>query len=33
LAEDIVALIKQFNVAKDGAVVIPSDYLEIVITR
>jgi hypothetical protein len=33
LAEDFVALMHQFNVATDGTIVIPSDYLEIVITR
>jgi ubiquinone/menaquinone biosynthesis C-methylase UbiE len=33
LAEDVLALIGRFNRAKDGTVVIPSDYLEIVITR
>jgi ubiquinone/menaquinone biosynthesis C-methylase UbiE len=33
LQADILALIDQFNVAKDGTVVIPSEYLEIVITK
>jgi len=33
LQADILALIDQFNVAKDGTLVIPSEYLEIVITR
>jgi hypothetical protein len=33
LQADILALIDQFDVAKDGTLVIPSEYLEIVITR
>lgn len=33
LAEDLVALTNRFDRAGDGAVVTPSDYLEIVITR
>jgi ubiquinone/menaquinone biosynthesis C-methylase UbiE len=33
LAEDLVALMNRFDRAGDGALVIPSDYLEIVITR
>lgn len=33
LEQDIVALIKRMNTAKDGSVRIPSDYLEIVITK
>jgi SAM-dependent methyltransferase len=33
LEADIRALIAEFNVAKDGAAVIPSEYLEAVITR
>jgi ubiquinone/menaquinone biosynthesis C-methylase UbiE len=33
LQADILALIDQFNVAKDGTLVIPSEYLEIVITK
>jgi ubiquinone/menaquinone biosynthesis C-methylase UbiE len=33
LQADILALIEQFNVAKDGTLVIPSEYLEIVITK
>ncbi len=33
LQADILALIDKFNVAKDGTLVIPSEYLEIVITR
>jgi len=33
LQADILALIDKFNVAKDGTLVIPSEYLEIVITK
>nr|WP_040879236.1 class I SAM-dependent methyltransferase [Kaistia granuli] len=33
LAEDIAALIARFNKAEDGTLVVPSEYLEIVITR
>ena len=33
LAADIQALIAKFNTAKDGTVVIPSEYLEVVVTR
>lgn len=33
LAEDLVALMGRFNRADDGTVVIPSDYLEVVVTR
>lgn len=33
LEADLYALIDAFNVAKDGTVVIPSEYLEVVITR
>jgi ubiquinone/menaquinone biosynthesis C-methylase UbiE len=33
LTEDLVALIERFNTAGDGTVVIPSDYLEVVVTR
>ena len=33
LAEDLAALIARFNTARDGAVVIPSEYLEVVVTR
>lgn len=33
LANDLVALIERFNRAGDGGVVVPSEYLEIVITR
>lgn len=33
LARDLVALIGEFNRADDGSMVVPSEYLEIVITR
>ena len=33
LEADIRALIGEFNVAKDGTVVIPSEYLEVVVTK
>jgi SAM-dependent methyltransferase len=33
LAADLIALIDRFNHARDGSMVAPSDYLEIVITR
>jgi hypothetical protein len=33
LKQDVMELIAQFNRAVDGSVVIPSEYLEIVITR
>ena len=33
LQADILALIDEFNVAKDGTLVIPSEYLEVVITK
>jgi ubiquinone/menaquinone biosynthesis C-methylase UbiE len=33
LQQDIVELIGRFNRAKDGSMVVPSDYLEVVITR
>jgi ubiquinone/menaquinone biosynthesis C-methylase UbiE len=33
LAADIRALIAEYNVAKDGTAVIPSEYLEVVVTR
>ncbi|TWB92119.1 methyltransferase family protein [Bradyrhizobium macuxiense] len=33
LATDMLGLMDQFNVAKDGTLVIPSEYLEAVITR
>jgi ubiquinone/menaquinone biosynthesis C-methylase UbiE len=33
LADDLIALIGRFNRAKDGTMVVPSEYLEIVIMR
>lgn len=33
LESEILALIGEFNIAKDGTSVIPSDYLEVVVTR
>jgi ubiquinone/menaquinone biosynthesis C-methylase UbiE len=33
LAQDIVALIERFNTATDGTMVVPSEYLEVVIVR
>src|SRR5689334_15316044 len=33
LQDDLLALIAKFNVAKDGTLVVPSEYLEVVITR
>jgi hypothetical protein len=33
LADDLVALIAQFNRAGDGTMVVPAEYLEIVVTR
>jgi ubiquinone/menaquinone biosynthesis C-methylase UbiE len=33
LESDILALIGEFNVAKDGTAVIPSEYLEVVVTK
>src|SRR5262249_34342983 len=33
LQADLLALIDKFNVAKDGTLVIPSEYLEVVVTR
>ncbi|MCU7946682.1 MAG: hypothetical protein KZQ72_08585, partial [Candidatus Thiodiazotropha sp. (ex Cardiolucina cf. quadrata)] len=33
LGEDILQLIREHNRATDGAMVVPSDYLEIVMTR
>jgi ubiquinone/menaquinone biosynthesis C-methylase UbiE len=33
LAEDLLALIARFNRARDGTMVVPSEYLEIVVTR
>jgi hypothetical protein len=33
LERDLIALIAQFNRSGDGSMVVPSEYLEIVITR
>jgi SAM-dependent methyltransferase len=33
LADDLIALIAKFNRAKDGSMVAPSEYLEVVITK
>ena len=33
LERDLMLLIQQFNRSKDGAMIVPSGYLEIVITR
>ena len=33
LETDIDALLQKFNVAKDGTLVIPSEYLEVVVTK
>ena len=33
LAEDLIALIGRFNRADDGSMVVPSEYLEVVIIR
>ena len=33
LADDLLALIGKFNRAKDGTMVTPSEYLEVVITK
>ncbi len=33
LQEDLYALMDKFNVAKDGTLVIPSEYLEVVVTK
>ena len=33
LQRDLMALIEQFNRSGDGSMVVPSEYLEIVITR
>ena len=33
LEQDLLDLIAEFNVAADGTLVIPSDYLEAVITK
>jgi hypothetical protein len=33
LRNDIMALVAQFNLANDGTVAVPSEYLEVVITK
>jgi len=33
LADDLYALIGEFNVARDGTMVVPSEYLEVVVTK
>ena len=33
LEADFYALIEQFNVAKDGTMVVPSEYLEVIVTK
>lgn len=33
LETDITALLEKFNVAKDGTLVIPGEYLEVVVTK
>jgi len=33
LHTDLKALIAQFNLAKDGTMVVPSEYLQVVITK
>jgi hypothetical protein len=33
LRRDLLALIEQFNRSEDGSMVVPSEYLEVVITR
>ena len=33
LSDDLIALVARFNRASDGAMVVPGEYLEIVITR
>ena len=33
LGADLYALLDEFNVAEDGTLVIPSEYLEVVITK
>jgi ubiquinone/menaquinone biosynthesis C-methylase UbiE len=32
-ADDLLALVERFNRAKDGVMIVPSEYLEVVITR
>ncbi len=33
LADDLLSLVSRFNVAKDGTMVVPSEYLEVVVTK
>ena len=33
LSQELLDLISRFNVASDGTMVVPSDYLEVVLTR
>lgn len=33
LTDDILALIARFNTAQDGTMVVPSEYIEVVIDR
>ena len=33
LEADLYALLAEFNVAEDGTLVVPSEYLEVVITK
>ena len=33
LESDLLALISEFNVADDGTMVVPSDYVEVVVTK
>jgi hypothetical protein len=33
LEQDLLAVVKQFNRANDGSMVVPSEYLEVVIRR
>jgi hypothetical protein len=32
-AEDLLALVERFNRSKDGSMIVPSEYLEVVINR
>jgi hypothetical protein len=33
LSEDILALIRELNTVQDGGMAVPSDYLQVIITR
>jgi len=33
LTDDLLALMERFNRADDGTVVVPSEYLEVIVTR